>query len=293
MVGNMALDNVESILSLRSPLSSFKLLCVAANFSRPQLRSVWKMLLKPFVREGEISLRYWCLHRYLTVFLRLNELESDFQCALELAASDIYRLDPTFVPDLIIDGGGNIGFFSLRAAAISSGSSQPPKIVIYEPMKRNSDQCRRHLTVNRIEANIVNACVGGTPRAIPFYCRDAINSSFDPGKPYDRIEEIPVHLLNDAIGDYPAERILVKLDIEGMEVEALEAFVPRESRAVYIVGELHDVTNDGPRLMELFHGHDWSFEMDAPADDQAIFRACSPAARPLLPSIQQASAMSR
>jgi hypothetical protein len=142
----------------------------------------------------------------------------------------------------------------------------------------------RHLEINRIDAEIVNACLGGTRRSIPFYCRSAIDSSFDPGKPYDKVLDVPVHLLKDAI-DSQAERILIKLDIEGMEVEALGALVPAEERPVYVVGELHDVSVNGQPLEKLFEDHGWSYESGEVAGDQTIFRACSPAALSLLASM--------
>lgn len=287
----MAFDNVRSILSIQSPLSSFKLLCVAANFSRPKFRFVWQSILRPFISNGEINIRYWCVKRYQTMFLRVPELESDYMSALELCVNDVYRLDDSFHPDLVIDGGGNIGMFTLRVAARESSSERPPKFVIYEPVPHNSEQCRRHLKINNIEAEIVNACLGGSHQSIPFYCRQANRSSFDPSIPYDRVIDVPVHILRDAIDQSPAERILIKLDIEGMEVEALTALVPYETRPVYVVGELHEASEKGPQIARLFINHGWTFEIDSHVHAETTFRACSPAALPLLPSMASAQSM--
>ncbi|MBS1798464.1 MAG: FkbM family methyltransferase [Acidobacteria bacterium] len=290
----MAFNNVRTLTSIRSPLSSFKLLCVAANFSRPRFRPIWQTLIKMFVHKDEIEIRYWCVSRYQRMAIRVGELESDFLSALELCASDMYRIDESFHPDLVIDGGGNIGLFTLRAAGIEASTGRPPKFVIYEPLPHNCEQCERHLQINHVDAEMVRACLGGTHRSIPFYCREAINSSFDPSKPYDKVIDIPVHTLKDAIDKAPgAERILIKLDIEGMEVEALGALIPCENRPVYVVGELHDVSMRGPQLRKLFEDYDWCFEFDEIRDDQAIFRACSPAAFPLLPSMASATRTSK
>ncbi len=95
--------------------------------------------------------------------------------------------------------------------------------------------------------------------------------------------------LQDAIGPVAAERILIKLDIEGMEVEALSAFLPVEHRAVYLVGELHDVAQNAPLMEELFRRHGWTLELRGIADDLCSFRGCSPAALPLLPSLANAA----
>jgi FkbM family methyltransferase len=281
----MALNNVRNILSLQSPLSSFKLLCVAGSFSRPQLRPLLQSMLRPFVHNEEVMLEYVCGKQYRTMYLRMSELQSDFQCAMELAARDTYDLDADFHPELVIDGGGNIGLFTLRVAALEGSAGKKTQFVIYEPMPHNANQCRRHLELNHVEAKIVNACLGGTRRTLPFYCRGSIDSSFDGTKPYTHIVEMPVHLLQDAIERSPAERLLIKLDIEGMEVEALGAFVPGEKRSVYVVGELHDVSVNQRQLDEIFRTHGWNFHVGPVAGDQAIFHACSPAALPMLRSM--------
>jgi FkbM family methyltransferase len=280
--------NVKSILKMGSPLSSYKLLLINASRTRPWSRTLCMKLLQPFIKNGEVSLRYRCYDRFLRTFVRMSDLENDLLGALELSIRDIYNLgsDRSFEPDLVIDGGGNIGLFTLRAAAsTSSFSASPVRFVICEPLPRNVEQIQRHLDVNKVQAEIMRACLGGTRRSIPFYCREAIHSSFDPLKPYISVMDMPVCILQDAIGSYPANRILIKLDIEGMEIEALDSFVPLERRPVYIVGELHDFSANAPRLERIFEQHSWIYECCRVADNNAIFRACSPAALPLLPSM--------
>jgi hypothetical protein len=78
---------------------------------------------------------------------------------------------------------------------------------------------------------------------------------------------------------------LIKLDIEGMEVEALSAYLPGENRAVYVVGELHRFARNVRPMQELFRTHGWRLELFGIADDLCTFRGCSPAAIPLLPSL--------
>jgi FkbM family methyltransferase len=211
----------------------------------------------------------------------MSDLDADSLSTRELCVSDIYHLDRNFRPDLVIDGGGNIGLFTLRAAASIVPEAQT-KFVICEPLPRNVSQIQKHLKMNEVEAEVMQVCLGGTRRSIPFYCRGANESSFDPNEPYDEIIEIPVVLLEDAIGDYPAERILIKLDIEGMEVEALSTFVPKEQRAVYIVGELHDYPVNAPLMKDLFRRCGWTLELFDIDQKTSSFRACSPSAVPLL-----------
>jgi FkbM family methyltransferase len=279
----MAFENVGSILRMGSPFSSFKLLLIAASSSRPKYKKLCLKLLQPFVRDGEISLRYRCYDRYLKSFVRLSDLSSDLLGALELCVRDTYNLDLGFHPDLVIDGGGNIGLFTLRAAVATSLSNHTPaRIVVCEPLPRNVEQIKKHIEINKIPAEIVAGCLGGTRRSIPFYCREAIHSSFDSSKPYRSVMDMPVYTLQDAIGSYPAERILIKLDIEGMEIEALDSFVPSEQRPIYIVGELHEFSVNASKMERIFRDNGWKLEYCSVADDHANFRACSPAALPLL-----------
>ncbi len=285
----MAFSNAKSILGIGSPLSSFKLLLMAASFSRPKFRSLCLGFLQPFVKDGQVPIRYRCYGRYMRSFVRVSELHGDWQSTCELSAKDTYNIDHAFRPDLVIDGGGNIGLFTLRvAAAMSAQGDNGVKFVICEPLQKNVQQIRKHLALNGVQAEIMEVCIGGTRGSIPFYVRDANQSSFDPAKPYKQVMEIPVCLLYDAIESNPAERIFIKLDIEGMEVEALSSFVPSERRPVYIVGELHDFAKDASQMERLFKESGWTIMFDGATDNISSFRACSPAALPLLPSMAAA-----
>jgi FkbM family methyltransferase len=279
----MAFPNVRRIARIGAPLSSYKLILAVGMSSRPKYRKLLYGMLWPFVRNGEISIRYRCCGRAYTVFLRVSDLASDVLSARELCVSDIYRLDGNFHPDVVIDGGGNIGLFTLRAAACyGSGNSPPIRLVVCEPLPRNIEQIRKHLAINRLQAQVMACCLGGTRRSIPFYCRGANESSFDPILPYDSVLQVPVVLLQDAIGATSAERILIKLDIEGMEVETLTAYLPTENRAVYIVGELHDRPTNMPVLQRLFDAYGWTLEFFDIDEVTASFRACSPLAVKML-----------
>ncbi len=171
---------------------------------------------------------------------------------------------------------------------VASSGDGVRKFIVCEPMPGNIAQIEKHTKVNHIPAEIVAACLGGTPGSIPFYCREAIHSSFDPEKPYDSVVEMPVKTLQQIIGSTPATRILIKLDIEGMEMETLKSFIPSEQRPVYIVGELHHYRTNLATMETIFHDHGWTFEMTEVADDHANFRGCSPAALPLLASMANA-----
>jgi FkbM family methyltransferase len=280
----MAFENVSSILRMGSVSGSFKLLLIAASSSRPKYRAFCLKLLRPFTTNGEVLLQYRCYGRNVRSFVRLSDLSSDLRSVFELSIRDTYNLDFGFQPDLVIDGGANIGLFTIRTAAGLAGKS-PVKFVVCEPLPRNVEQLQKHLALNNIEAEVMAGCLGGERRSIPFYCRAAIHSSFDPHKPYTSVIDMPVYTLQDAIGSYPAKRILVKLDIEGMEIEVLKAFIPSEQRPVYLVGELHEYAVNASTFEQIFIDSGWIFEYCEINDNHATFRACSPAALPLLASM--------
>jgi FkbM family methyltransferase len=289
----MAFENVGSILRMGSVSSTFKLLLIAASSSRPQYRALCLKLLRPFTKNGEVLLRYRCYDRSVQSYVRLSDIGSDLRSVLELSIRDTYHLDLGFQPDLVIDGGANIGLFTLRAAAATASIGKSSvKFVVCEPLPRNVEQLQKHLDINKISAEVMAGCLGGSRRTIPFYCREAIHSSFDPHKPYTSVIDMPVYTLRDAVGSYPATRILIKLDIEGMEMEVLKAFVPSEHRPVYIVGELHEHAVNASAFERIFYDQGWTFEYCEITDDHATFRACSPAALPLLGSMANARSSS-
>ncbi len=127
----MAFSNVKRILGIGSPLSSFKLLLIQSMSSRPKYRTLARGLLGPFIHNGEVSIRYRCYERFYRTFLRTTDLSADLLSTSELCFRDIYHLDHdrSFAPDVVIDGGGNIGLFTLRAAAaLSTEKKKPTKL---------------------------------------------------------------------------------------------------------------------------------------------------------------------
>jgi FkbM family methyltransferase len=273
----MAFGNAKDILKSTSGLDAVKLLLLTAQQSRPGLSPLWRLLLLPFVRKDEILIQYKRANRSFKVFLRTVDRGSDLHSMLEVVIRNAYPLDPAYAADLVIDGGANIGLFSLQAAAVYPSAH----IVACEPLPRNIAQTERHLTSNRVTAEILPVCIGGSRRTISFYCREANSSSFDSAKPYDRILEIDVLRLKDVLGERPAQRILIKLDIEGMEIEALENFIPGERRAVLIFGELHGHRHHRAALDRLFADHGWSIQFGDLSGNDTTFEARSPASAAL------------
>lgn len=274
------LPNAKCILKSGLSLDTYKLLLMAAARSRPRQRAMCLSLLRPFVKSGQVTVHFAAFGRRLTSSIRLSELESDWLSVHELGFQQIYRIERAFVPDLIIDGGGNTGMFTLTASAAFPAA----KVLICEPVPANIVQIEKHLKVNAVDAELLPVCVGGNPRKITFYVREANQGSFIADKPYRSTIDVDVATLADLTARNPARRILIKLDIEGMEIEALTSYLPGDKPPVCVVGELHDHKNNGAVLKKLFEDHGWVVHFRDVSDMGSMFDAWSPAAVADFPS---------
>jgi FkbM family methyltransferase len=245
---------LRQIVRQGATLSAFKLLLLAAHFSRKRYRGLCRIALKSFTTNGEISISYKNYNVKRRVSIRVRDLQSDFCSVRELGVDDCYRLPLGFQPDVVLDGGGNIGLFTLMAEALYPRA----KFVICEPVPDNLAQIARHFAENHItQTDILPICLGGTPRDMEFYIREANEGSFDPQLPYREIVKVRVLTIDDVLTRYQHRSALIKLDIEGMELEALQAFVRPTDRYYYVVGELHNHKLNKKNLSGLFEKADW------------------------------------
>jgi FkbM family methyltransferase len=274
----LLLPNARCILKRGPSLSTYKLLLMAAASTRPGLRSIFFGLLRPFIHNNDVTIRYRREGRLYSVFIRMDDVFSDFCSVLELVVKHVYKIDSRFVPDLVVDCGGNTGLFSLEASALYPSA----RIVVCEPAPRNLDRIRRHLSFNSVAAEVLPVCVGGSRRIIPFYLREANQGSFESTKPYTNKLDVEVLTLADLLRNRRAHTLYIKLDIEGMEIEALETYVPGETRAVCVVGELHGHKDNSRHLERIFGDHGWQLKFEDVSDAGSIFEAYSPAALDLL-----------
>jgi hypothetical protein len=87
----MAFDNVKSILKIGSPVSSYKLMMMQDASSRPRYKAIFLALLRPFVKDNQIEIRYRCYNRVVKSLVRISDLDSDFYTTRELAVNDRLR----------------------------------------------------------------------------------------------------------------------------------------------------------------------------------------------------------
>jgi FkbM family methyltransferase len=229
-----------------------KILLLVAVTSRPRYRSLVHALLKLISPGSRISFRYKIANRKIVSFLRWEYLDSDLQSALELAVGDCYRLKQLQRPDFIVDGGSNSGLFLLAASARWTGVP----IVAFEPVPANVEIIKAHLIANHFEGSVrvVQAALAGKDGSKRFYLREANQGSFTDELPAEGFMDVETLALAPFLPSDPNLLKLIKLDIEGGEVEVLDAlFRDGGIRKTIIVMELHNTPVTRPWIEELAH----------------------------------------
>ena len=252
--------------------SRVKLLLATASITRPWCAPICQPILRLLSEQGRLPLRFSLQNQERRAYLRLSDLPFDLQSFMELAVGDAYRLAELPTPDLIVDGGGNTGMFLLAAQA----RWPEARIVSCEPVPTNLDLLREHARINRVNVDARGVCLGRQVGETSFYCREANQGSFDPSLAYDRVISVGVIPLSQICRDARRERVLIKLDIEGAEVEVLEEFLEQDWTQTVIVGELHEQSRARRRLAPLLLRRGWDGYLFDVSEHCAQFHLFSP-----------------
>jgi FkbM family methyltransferase len=124
-----------------------------------------------------------------------------------------------------VDGGANIGYFTLHAARFLGGQG---RVDSFEPDPLNLTRLKAHLAANHLSVNLHEAALGAAPGTLTLYHpggqsaeannhgRASLYQSLAPG---GQSFAVPMVRLDEALdGTAPT---LIKLDIEGAEVQAV------------------------------------------------------------------------
>ncbi len=120
--------------------------------------------------------------------------------------------------EVVYDLGANVGYYTLLAAVLLGPQG---KVFAFEPLPRNLEYLRRHLSLNRIEnAVVIEAAVADRSGTVRFE-EDASTSKGRIGEQGGL--EVRAIALDDWIdeGKLPPPALL-KIDIEGAELQALQ-----------------------------------------------------------------------
>lgn len=227
--------NARLIWNHSHGLSRLKLLAAQASMTRPQLKPFCLAFLKLMSQSGIFWAEYETEAGKLHASFRLGQLQSDIQGFVEVGIGNCYRLPDDFAPDLILDGGGNVGLFTLYALTKWPSA----KAVIFEPVPDNLERIQTHLAANDLHADVKPFCLGSSDGTMTFYCREANQGSFSDDLPYTSSINVKVSSLRPYLPSDPRTKCLIKLDIEGAELAVMPDIIRQLSPNTLVVGELH------------------------------------------------------
>lgn len=214
---------------------------------RARLRKGFIRAIGSFAHADQVCLHCARNSKAVSVNMRLGNI-ADYLVAGEFVAGS-YGLPPEIKikPTAIVDGGANIGIFSLQAARRFPGLP----ITCYEPDASNVTQLRRNLDENGIAAEIVPKALWSQTAELFFHPAESYAGfvSADPS-PYPISCMLPV----------VPEGCWLKLDIEGAEYEVLPTLLAGGAKPAIISMEIHDFNHRGQSLISLLreHGYEWN-----------------------------------
>lgn len=202
---------------------------------RKGLRSFFITALNKSARDANIEMRFK-LSGKKSIFLMREGNMADYLIGGELVWG-AYN-PPLKTPALIVDGGANIGMFSVLAHAYYPDVP----IVCYEPDKANLRQLERNLSVNGISAEVVPKALWSRETTL-FYHKGASYTGYVDENPPG--EEIACAMARVEDGCW------LKLDVEGAEYEVLPQVLASGVRPAFISMEIHSNNAKGGALVSL------------------------------------------
>ena len=202
----------------------------------------------------------------LSVRIDPSEL-SQFIIYDEAFIEGVYRLDTVaFAPDAIIDCGAYEGYFSLLAAAHFPGVP----IIAFEPNVRNLAGLIANLQHNHLTIDVRPSAVSTSDGTASFSgggCGGRL------GSPSAESISVPVTDLRRLISELRAERLLLKLDIEGEEATLLPALMPVLPKQSAIFFEWHQGDEEYQRAVSMLnaHGFTTSLTRQNRVDDRTVY----------------------
>lgn len=250
---------------LRSRVIAF-LCCRYGNISRTRtvLRLGIRKLIGHFAVGVPVVLSIVTARTEIKICLRRDN-DADYLVFGEVVMGAYPLSDlPIKTPDHVVDGGANIGLFSLLAHAAFPHAS----ITCYEPDPDNVALIRTNFAANGIEAEVFEMGLWSSAKDLFFHSAMSYNGTVSPvpsGNPVSCVlPEIP-------------SNCLLKLDIEGAEYEVLPALFNAGRFPTTILMEIHEFDSRGEAILDLLriNGYRWreSFSPSEPCVNICAVRA--------------------
>lgn len=154
---------------------------------------------------------------------------------------------PTFEPQIIIDGGANIGMFAIHASSYFPNA----KLICYEPDSANFQQLQKNLALNHLQADIHQLGLWSTHTTL-YYHAQASHIGF--------IDEHPPGVPIPCVFPEIQPDCWLKLDIEGAEYEVLPALLKNGQYPRWISMEIHYFDTKGETLLSLLREYGYTIK---------------------------------
>ena len=162
-------------------------------------------------------------------------------------------------PSLIADAGAHIGCFSLYAHSRWPNA----RVVAFEPDEKNQALLRENFSLNKIEGEVVPKAIWKEPGKLTFAANQSNSGYLTAGTKQGQCSgskiarEIDATSLSFSFGSDLKKIDLLKLDIEGAELEVLDVELPNCSPHTIILCELHFTEINRARFDEILSRHGW------------------------------------
>jgi len=185
--------------------------------------------------EDLIPLRIWQDKHILHLAMRRGN-EADYLIGGEFIRGSYDP--PPFEPDMIVDGGANIGTFTIHAHQKFPSAS----LHCYEPDPENFKLLNYNLKLNQISAHLYQAGIWSTSTTL-YYHALASHLGYLDNKP----PGLPIPCTLPEL----TENSWLKLDIEGAEYNVLPVLLERGPLPKWITLEIHFFDKKGKEILEL------------------------------------------
>jgi len=149
---------------------------------------------------------------------------------------------PHFTPQTIVDGGANIGMFSVLAAACFPDA----RLTCYEPDPQNMKMLRRNLDANHVSAELLQNGLWGSNKDLYFHAQ---------GSSIGFVDDQPTGTAISCVLPKIGPECWLKLDVEGAEYEVLPALFDLGIYPRWITMEIHYFDTKGHFLLNLLRQH--------------------------------------
>lgn len=225
----------------------------------PRKRRILSSLTKRInarARDGQVRLT---LNRFgeKLVFCMRKGNSADYNIGSELVMQEYdFSHDAKF--PYIVDGGANIGMFSIQAAKVNPDS----KIIAYEPNPDNIAQLQLNLNENGLEVEIRERALWSSDTELFFEADTSMSGTVGENVTGVRVAaEAPVL----------KENMWLKIDIEGAEYEVIPVVLESDHLPLRIDMEIHEHDQRGKELCDLLSSAGYSVSGDIESSSPCIF----------------------